>query len=121
MDKVTRGNFVVCANYQCTVRYDVAMTEAEWARVRAFFDPPAADPAAASQLDIHWHLAPPARFSRDYNRLKKAEKLEALKPNNYESLLAVAEAALDMNNSHASDSTCKINSIKCRGEQGPLL
>src|SRR5688572_9751996 len=42
----TRGNFVVCANYQCTARYNAILTDAEWARVRAFFDPPAADPAA---------------------------------------------------------------------------
>ena len=34
----------------------------------------AADPAAASQLATHWYLAPPAQFSRDYNRLKKAAK-----------------------------------------------
>ncbi len=46
VDNVTRGNFVVCANYQCTARYNVAMTDAEWAKVRAFFDPQAADPAA---------------------------------------------------------------------------
>jgi hypothetical protein len=46
VDKVTTGSFVVCANYQCTARHNVVMTDAEWARVRAFFDPPAADPAA---------------------------------------------------------------------------
>ena len=46
VDSVTRGNFVVCANYQCTARYNLAMTDAEWAQVRALFDPQAADAAA---------------------------------------------------------------------------
>lgn len=49
VDKSTRGNFVVCAHYQCTARYNVAMTDAEWAQVRAVFDPPAADAAAERQ------------------------------------------------------------------------
>ncbi|MGE0667352.1 MAG: hypothetical protein AB7O49_12405 [Sphingomonadales bacterium] len=42
----TRHSFVVCANYQCTARYDVTLSDAEWARVRAVFEPPAADAAA---------------------------------------------------------------------------
>ncbi|MEN3975209.1 hypothetical protein [Emcibacter sp. SYSU 3D8] len=41
-----RSNFVVCSNYQCTARYNVALTDAEWRQVRAFFDPPATDAAA---------------------------------------------------------------------------
>jgi hypothetical protein len=49
VDTSTRGNFVVCAHYQCTARYNVAMTDAEWAQVRAVFDPPAADAAAERQ------------------------------------------------------------------------
>ncbi len=42
----SRASFVVCAEYQCTRRYDVLLTDAEWARVRALFAPPAADAAA---------------------------------------------------------------------------
>ncbi len=49
VDTSTRGNFVVCAHYRCTARYNVAMTDAEWAQVRAVFDPPAADAAAERQ------------------------------------------------------------------------
>lgn len=49
VDQDTTSNFVVCANYQCTARYNVVMTDADWAQVRAFFDPPAADPAAERQ------------------------------------------------------------------------
>src|SRR5262249_47608067 len=47
--KDTPRNFVVCANYQCTARYNVVMSDAEWGQVRAVFDPPAADPAAERQ------------------------------------------------------------------------
>ena len=49
VDASTRGNFVVCAHYQCTARYNVAMTDAEWAQVRAVFDPPAADASTERQ------------------------------------------------------------------------
>jgi hypothetical protein len=42
----TRANFVVCANYQCTARYNMTLNDAEWAQVRAVFEPPAADAAA---------------------------------------------------------------------------
>lgn len=60
---------------------------------------------AASTLEQVWKIDPHPEIASAYvrarsgdsaaDRLKKAEKLEALKPNNYESLLAVAEAALD--------------------------
>nr|MDH4441374.1 heme biosynthesis protein HemY [Rhizobium sp.] len=60
---------------------------------------------AASTLEQVWKIDPHPEIAAAYlrarsgdsaaDRLKKAEKLEALKPNNYESLLAVAEAALD--------------------------
>ncbi|MCC8933000.1 heme biosynthesis protein HemY [Rhizobium sp. 'Codium 1'] len=60
---------------------------------------------ASSTLEQVWKIEPHPEIARAYvrarmgdsavDRLKKAEKLEALKPNNYESLLAVAEAALD--------------------------
>jgi HemY protein len=60
---------------------------------------------AASTLEQVWKIEPHPEIAAAYirarsgdsaaDRLKKAEKLEALKPNNYESLLAVAEAALD--------------------------
>lgn len=60
---------------------------------------------AASTLEQVWKIEPHPEIATAYlrsrsgdsaaDRLKKAEKLEALKPNNYESLLAVAEAALD--------------------------
>ncbi len=60
---------------------------------------------ASHTLEQVWKLDPHPEIARAYvrarsgdsavDRLKKAEKLEALKPNNYESLLTVAEAALD--------------------------
>jgi HemY protein len=60
---------------------------------------------AASTLEQVWKIEPHPEIAAAYirarsgdsaaDRLKKAEKLEALKPNNYESLLAVADAALD--------------------------
>jgi HemY protein len=60
---------------------------------------------AASTLEQVWKLSPHPEIAQAYvrarsgdsavDRLKKAEKLESLKPNNIESLLAVAEAALD--------------------------
>ncbi|WP_082511159.1 MULTISPECIES: heme biosynthesis protein HemY [unclassified Rhizobium] len=63
---------------------------------------------AASTLEQVWKIEPHPEIAAAYmrsrsgdsaaDRLKKAEKLEALKPNNIESLLAVAEAALDAQN-----------------------
>jgi HemY protein len=60
---------------------------------------------AASVLESLWKIKPHPELSALYvrarsgdsaaDRLKRAEKLEALKPNNPESLLAVAQAALD--------------------------
>ncbi|MCK8781302.1 heme biosynthesis protein HemY [Rhizobium sp. NTR19] len=60
---------------------------------------------AASVLDGVWKLNPHPEIARTYvrarsgdstlDRLKRAEKLEAMRPNNVESLLAVAQAALD--------------------------
>jgi HemY protein len=60
---------------------------------------------ASNTLEQVWKIEPHPEIARAYvrarsgdsavDRLKKAEKLEALKPNNYDSLLAVAEAALD--------------------------
>ncbi|SFB25250.1 HemY protein [Rhizobium sp. NFR07] len=60
---------------------------------------------AASALEGVWKLAPHPDIARTYvrarsgdstlDRLKRAEKLEALRPNNLESLLVVAQAALD--------------------------
>ncbi|QLF71248.1 heme biosynthesis protein HemY [Peteryoungia desertarenae] len=60
---------------------------------------------ASSVLEQIWKLDPHPEIARAYvrarsgdsavDRLKKAEKLEGLKPNNLESLLIVAEAALD--------------------------
>lgn len=60
---------------------------------------------AANVLEQAWRQAPHPEVAQLYmrlrsgdsavDRLKKADKLEALKPNNYYSLLAVAEAALD--------------------------
>jgi HemY protein len=60
---------------------------------------------AASVLESVWKLAPHPDIARTYvrarsgdstlDRLKRAEKLEALRPNNLESLLVVAQAALD--------------------------
>jgi HemY protein len=60
---------------------------------------------AASVLESLWKITPHPQVAEAYvrarsgdsasDRLKRAEKLEALKPNNPESLLAVAEAALD--------------------------
>jgi HemY protein len=60
---------------------------------------------AASTLEQVWKLSPHPEIAQAYvrarsgdsavDRLKKAEKLESLKPNNIESLLVVAEAALD--------------------------
>ncbi|MGK6313282.1 heme biosynthesis HemY N-terminal domain-containing protein [Neorhizobium sp. DT-125] len=60
---------------------------------------------AASTLEGVWKLGPHPEIARTYvrarsgdstaDRLKRAEKLEALRPNNVESLLAVAQAALD--------------------------
>ncbi|WP_159951851.1 heme biosynthesis protein HemY [Rhizobium sp. 18065] len=60
---------------------------------------------AAHTLEQVWRLSPHPEIAQAYvrsrsgdsgvDRLKKAEKLEALKPNNIESLLAVAEAALE--------------------------
>ncbi|MFN3318467.1 MAG: heme biosynthesis HemY N-terminal domain-containing protein [Allorhizobium sp.] len=60
---------------------------------------------ASNTLEQVWKIEPHPEIARAYvrarsgdsavDRLKKAEKLEALKPNNYESLLTVAEAALD--------------------------
>jgi ATP-dependent exoDNAse (exonuclease V) alpha subunit len=41
----------------------------------------AVDPVAATLLETHWRLAPPARFSRDYNRIKKAaSNVDAVHP-----------------------------------------
>ncbi|MCQ1853628.1 heme biosynthesis protein HemY [Neorhizobium galegae] len=60
---------------------------------------------AASTLEGVWKLGPHPEIARAYirarsgdstvDRLKRAEKLEAMRPNNVESLLAVAQAALD--------------------------
>ena len=60
---------------------------------------------AASILEGVWKLEPHPEIASTYvrarsgdstiDRLKRAEKLEALRPNNVESLLAVAQAALD--------------------------
>lgn len=60
---------------------------------------------ASHTLEQVWKIEPHPEIARAYvrarsgdsavDRLKKAEKLEAQKPNNYESLLTVAEAALD--------------------------
>ncbi|MCB5202487.1 heme biosynthesis protein HemY [Neorhizobium sp. T786] len=60
---------------------------------------------AASVLEDVWKLTPHPEIARAYvrarsgdsavDRLKRAEKLEQLRPNNVESLVAVAEAALD--------------------------
>lgn len=60
---------------------------------------------AASILESLWKIEPHPELAEAYvrarsgdsaaDRLKRAEKLEALKPNNPESLLAVAQAALD--------------------------
>ncbi|MBD8661781.1 heme biosynthesis protein HemY [Rhizobium sp. CFBP 8752] len=60
---------------------------------------------AASILESAWKLEPHPDVGRTYvrarsgdstlDRLKRAEKLEALRPNNIESLLVVAQAALD--------------------------
>ena len=60
---------------------------------------------AASVLDAVWKINPHPEIARAYvrarsgdstqDRLKRAEKLEAMRPNNAESLLAVAAAALD--------------------------
>ncbi|MGE6741466.1 heme biosynthesis HemY N-terminal domain-containing protein [Allorhizobium pseudoryzae] len=60
---------------------------------------------AASVLESLWKIEPHPQLAEAYvrarsgdsaaDRLKRAEKLEALKPNNPESLLAVAQAALD--------------------------
>ncbi len=60
---------------------------------------------AASTLESVWKLGPHPEIGRAYirarsgdstiDRLKRAEKLEAMRPNNIESLLAVAQAALD--------------------------
>jgi HemY protein len=60
---------------------------------------------AASILEASWKLGPHPETARTYirarsgdstiDRLKRADKLEALRPNNVESLLAVAQAALD--------------------------
>lgn len=60
---------------------------------------------AAAILENLWKIAPHPELSEAYlrarsgdsaaDRLKRAEKLEALKPNNPDSLLAVAQAALD--------------------------
>ncbi|MBP2462594.1 MULTISPECIES: heme biosynthesis protein HemY [unclassified Rhizobium] len=60
---------------------------------------------AASILESAWKIEPHPDVGRTYvrarsgdstlDRLKRAEKLEALRPNNIESLLVVAQAALD--------------------------
>jgi HemY protein len=60
---------------------------------------------AASTLESVWKLGPHPEIAGAYirarsgdstvDRLKRAEKLEAMRPNNVESLLAVAQAALD--------------------------
>jgi HemY protein len=60
---------------------------------------------AASVLEGVWKLGPHPEIARTYvrarsgdstiDRLKRADKLEALRPNNVESLLVVAQAALD--------------------------
>jgi HemY protein len=60
---------------------------------------------AASTLEGVWKLGPHPEIAGAYirarsgdstvDRLKRAEKLEAMRPNNVESLLAVAQAALD--------------------------
>lgn len=59
---------------------------------------------AASVLESVWKLAPHPEIATTYvrvrsgdsaiDRLKRAERLEAMRPNNVESLIAVAEAAL---------------------------
>ncbi len=63
---------------------------------------------AASVLETMWKLRPHPDVARTYvtarsgdstlDRLKRAEKLETLRPNNVESLLAVAAAALSAHN-----------------------
>ncbi len=60
---------------------------------------------AASALEGVWKIEPHPHIAQTYvrarsgdsttDRLKRAEKLEALRPNNIESLIAVAQAALD--------------------------
>jgi HemY protein len=60
---------------------------------------------AASVLESAWKIAPHPELAQAYirarsgdstlDRLRRAEKLEAMRPNNIESLLAVAQAALD--------------------------
>ena len=60
---------------------------------------------ASAVLEQVWKMAPDAEIGRTYvrarsgdsvlDRLKRADRLEALKPNNVESLLVVARAALD--------------------------
>jgi Uncharacterized membrane-bound protein len=60
---------------------------------------------AASVLEGVWKATPHPEIARTYvrarsgdsavDRLKRAEKLESIRPNNVESLVAVAEAALD--------------------------
>jgi HemY protein len=60
---------------------------------------------AASVLEGVWKIAPHPDIATTYvrarsgdsavDRLKRAEKLEAMRPNNVESLIAVAQAALD--------------------------
>ncbi|MEN3952390.1 hypothetical protein [Iodidimonas sp. SYSU 1G8] len=42
----TRRNFVFCAHYGCTARWNMAITDEEWAPVRALFEVPATDAAA---------------------------------------------------------------------------
>jgi hypothetical protein len=41
-----RTNFVFCAEYGCTSRWDMTITGAEWEQVRAVFEQPAPDAAA---------------------------------------------------------------------------
>jgi HemY protein len=65
---------------------------------------------AASILESAWKIEPHPDVGRTYvrarsgdstlDRLKRAEKLEALRPNNIESLLVVAQAALDAQQFH---------------------
>jgi hypothetical protein len=41
----SREDFVFCAHYGCTARWNTTLRDHEWARVRARFEPPAADAA----------------------------------------------------------------------------
>ncbi|MBI1180276.1 MAG: hypothetical protein GC201_06930 [Alphaproteobacteria bacterium] len=45
----TRQNFVFCGEYGCHTRWDMTLTDAEWDRVRAVFEPPPRDAAEERQ------------------------------------------------------------------------